>query len=154
MPATDPSFPGWKLLRIVPNDGGAGMFTDDTDWATTAADLPADASTGVQRYRSDNSAPVGAVEYFISAFTAAGVRVARGSATVTATPMQMVRRPEQAHGASKHITVDGVPTTSVVLDRPYQARIVGEVERFTVRLSDYTAIPGTAEHLRIYWRDV
>ena len=154
MSATDPSHPGWKLLRIVPNDGGAGSFSDDTDWCSTAVDLPVDESTGVQRYRSDSSAPVTAVEVVASAFDAGGARIARGSGTLTLTGMQWVRRPEQDRGTAAGVTVYSVPQTTVPLESPRQFRLAGEVERFSVRLSAYTSMPGTANHIRVYWRDV
>lgn len=157
--ATDPSFPGWKLLRVIENNGSDGSFDADTNWCDTAVDIPVDVATSVQRYRSDSGAvAVASAEVMISAFDEDGARVARGSGTVTITPMQWIRRPpndlEDTPAGAVGITVDGEAAEDSPLDRPISMRMYGLTERFTVHLSEFTAIPGTANHLRVYWRDL
>jgi len=139
----------WTLHRVVPNDGGAGSFSDDVDFVTE--NTPPASTLGVQAQDSVSSNGSGKLSIFVQALAANGDPVPRGassSMSITLVEQCTTRGNEVTFAGRGEYILGSAELTGVPLQR--RVGIPLEKGRYFVRLSGFSGMPATATELRVY----
>lgn len=139
----------WTLHRVVANNGGAGLFSDDVDFVTE--NTPPASTLGVQAQDFVSSKAPANMAVFVQAVDADGAPVARGgssSMTITVIEQCTTRGNEITFGGPGEFILGSAELTGVPLQRRIGIRL--EKGRYFVRLSGFAGMPVTATELRVY----
>jgi hypothetical protein len=143
--------PGPKHLRTKANSAGAGTFADDTDWAGTNTTIPLADRGPIPLRRHDGAGTVTKVMVMYVAFDASGARINRSNFACTLRPCGQFARPDGGVPGHELVQWDGADSTAVPPNSWRTVDLPGGIDQFSVRLSSFANIPGTATELRVYY---
>jgi hypothetical protein len=135
----------WQEVRRITTET-PGTFSNDVDWAGTFVSPGRELLSSAPLWRTEGRGSVSRV-HVCYAWFAAGVPVARGSATADLSLVK-VWKPSQEEGSMKVVTEVAVQDDALA-NAEYIAAMRGGCE-YTIRVSDITTAPGTADELRVY----
>lgn len=151
---TDEPTGDWTLLRAKANDGAPGTFADDPDYAGTNTVPPQDELQSFQGQLAYNGGfRTRKLVVMVIPVDANDAPVDRGAFGFSITLTEVA----QTSGNELEFQPPPPGPVFVIDDEPVRGqtssrRIVFEIEKgqYGFRLSDFVAVPATAEELRVY----
>ena len=142
----------WTLLRVKANDGGAGSFSDDDDYAGTNTIPPLGEMVSLPGQLSYTDFKTTRLIVMVVAVDSSDAFVNRGSMTFSVDLIESPRTAgdEDTYAGSPIVVTDDTSLAGQTLNR--RIPLSASKGRFGVRLHTFANIPGTAEELRVYYK--
>ena len=147
-------FSGWQHLKTIVASA-PGVIDDETDWAGTHV-VPTSGLTSTPAKRTRSAEDAESVQV-MAVLLDDGVLVARGTCTFSLAPIEVVRRRSLAvpEGTVFPLPADTVIDGQLLEDAVPNSRIdvpIRGTDEFTVRTTDWAAVPAGTTHAVLLWR--